>query len=199
MRMRSPSRAPPVNGLVGSTARMPTVSPRFRISRGEAVDQRALAGAGRAGDAHHPRPAGLAVDAADQLALPGAAVLEERDRPPQGARIALEEARDEVVEAEPLLGRMPASPARGSIPGLRPNEKPGEPGSPRFPSLPWSRLQPAFRFSRSPGIDARAGASLRHCAPSAAAARSPAAGSRWCPRRWCRSWRRGSTSRPGSP
>jgi hypothetical protein len=33
MRMRSPSRAPPENGLVGSTARMPTVSPRSRQRR----------------------------------------------------------------------------------------------------------------------------------------------------------------------
>ena len=37
MRMRSPSSAPPVNGDVGSTATMPTVSPAARYARARAV------------------------------------------------------------------------------------------------------------------------------------------------------------------
>ena len=41
MRMRSPSTAPPVNGLDGSTATMPTVAPsarRWAVSRSTTVD-----------------------------------------------------------------------------------------------------------------------------------------------------------------
>ena len=48
-----------MKGLVGSTARMPTVSPRGADEAGEAVDEGALAGARRAGDADDARPAGL--------------------------------------------------------------------------------------------------------------------------------------------
>ena len=46
MRMRSPSTAPPVNGLEGSTAMTPTARPVGAESRGQPVDQGRLAGPG---------------------------------------------------------------------------------------------------------------------------------------------------------
>ena len=57
MRTRSPSSAPPLNGLVGSTATIATVSPRAAVLLREARDQRALARARRAGDADPERRA----------------------------------------------------------------------------------------------------------------------------------------------
>ena len=67
MRTRSPRIAPPVNGLVGSTATTPTVLPRAAQLGDQAVDERALAGAGRAGDADEVRAAGVGEDAADEV------------------------------------------------------------------------------------------------------------------------------------
>ena len=40
---------------------------------------------------------------------------------------------------------------------------------------------------------------ITRCAGRRSPGRSRAAGSRWCPRRSCRSWRRGASARPGSP
>ena len=59
MRTRSPRIAPPVNGLVGSTATTPTVRPAARSSRDQPIDERALARAGRPGDADEIRAAGV--------------------------------------------------------------------------------------------------------------------------------------------
>ena len=50
MRTRSPRIAPPVNGLVGSIASTATRSPARRSTRDEAVGERRLPGARRAGD-----------------------------------------------------------------------------------------------------------------------------------------------------
>ena len=66
MRTRSPRIAPPVNGLVGSTAMTPTVSPLRRAFRRQPIDERALAGAGRAGDADQIGAAGAREDRRDQ-------------------------------------------------------------------------------------------------------------------------------------
>ena len=66
MRMRSPSSAPPVKGVVGSTQRMPTVSSRRRQLRRQAVDQRALAGSRWPGDPDDARPAGRRIHRAEE-------------------------------------------------------------------------------------------------------------------------------------
>ena len=76
MRMRSPRIEPPVIGLDGSTATMPTVLPRGAQLGDERVDERRLAGARHAGDADDVRLAALGVQA-----------VEDRRRPPRpGAR-----------------------------------------------------------------------------------------------------------------
>ncbi len=72
--------------------------PALAAEPGEAVHQRALAGAGRAGDAHHPRLARPGVDPPDQLALGLAATFEKGDRPPQRPRLPRQDARHQLVE-----------------------------------------------------------------------------------------------------
>ena len=89
IRTRSPSRAPPVNGLVGSTAITPTVWPGTADLRGEPIDERALARAGRAGDADEIRAAGPWERSCRISSAPaGRLVLDERDRPRDRARVA---------------------------------------------------------------------------------------------------------------
>src|SRR3954464_11977034 len=167
--------------------------PALADAAGETVHERALAGAGGTGDADHPRFSRLAVDPPDQLPLPRPAVLQDRDRPSESARVALEQARNEVVEGAPHL---PGPP----LPALRPPFR-GEEGERPETKTENSLLEPPL----SPAGWAEGwerggwGSEGPITPPSEAAARSPAAGSRWCPRRWCRSWRRGSTSRPGNP
>ena len=58
MRMRSPSTAPPVNGLEGSTATIPTVALVRAQVRGQAIHHGGLPAPGRPGDAHHVGRAG---------------------------------------------------------------------------------------------------------------------------------------------
>ena len=79
MRTRSPRIAPPVNGLVGSTAITPTVSLGVPGFGREPIDERALAGAGRPGDANEIGPAGVRKDVADQAGRGGGLVLDQRD------------------------------------------------------------------------------------------------------------------------
>ena len=95
MRMRSPSRAPPENGLDGSTQRMPTVSPAPAAGLREAVDQRALAGPRRTGDADDAGPPAAAVEPAHQLGLGVAAVLEQRHAARHGPRLARQDPLDQ--------------------------------------------------------------------------------------------------------
>ncbi len=96
-----------MNGLVGSTARMPTVSPRLRQSLAKRSTSVLL-----------PAPGGpvmpttralpvCGVEAADQLALAFAAVLDERDGAGEGARLALQQARHEVVQEGAELTAVP--------------------------------------------------------------------------------------------
>ena len=80
MRTRSPRIAPPLNGLVGSTARTPTVAPVGADRRDEPVGERRLPGTRRAGDADRPRVAGVRVQRGDDRARVGATVLDERDQ-----------------------------------------------------------------------------------------------------------------------
>ncbi len=71
-------------------------------------------------------------------------------------------------------GQMEAGrPARASMPGLRPKREAGEAGS-RGERYVLSRLQPAFRFPRSPGIDARTGGYAAPSSPRIATASSSA-------------------------
>ena len=58
MRMRSPSTAPPLIGLDGSTATTATAWPCGEPGAEQRVDERRLAAAGRAGDADDPGAAG---------------------------------------------------------------------------------------------------------------------------------------------
>ncbi len=87
IRTRSPSTAPPVNGLLGSTATTATVRLRAADRRHQLIDERALAAAGRARHANDERAAAVTVQLADQLAGGGSAVFHQGDRPRHRARI----------------------------------------------------------------------------------------------------------------
>ena len=91
MRTRSPSMAPPLNGLVGSTASTPTDVAGLAPPRDEAVDQRALARARRAGDADEKRASRSREQLAHERGPLIGVVLDERDAACNAARIAGED------------------------------------------------------------------------------------------------------------
>ena len=91
-RMRSPSSAPCVNGLDGSTEMTPTVSSRCAREADERRDERRLADAGRAGDPDRVRVAGLRVEVGDDRVRERVAVLDERDRAGERAVVAVADA-----------------------------------------------------------------------------------------------------------
>ena len=99
IRTRSPRMAPPVKGLVGSTAITPTARPARTNVRHEPIDQRALAGTRRPGHAHQVRPSGSSEDLADQCGACGRLVLDERNRPRDRTRIASENPVSELCHA----------------------------------------------------------------------------------------------------
>ena len=81
IRTRSPRTAPPVNGLVGSTAIDADRLRRRRANLGDqAIDQRALAGAGRTGDADQIGAAGAARRCARISSAPAGALVLDRAR-----------------------------------------------------------------------------------------------------------------------
>src|SRR6185295_18912744 len=86
---------------------------------GQPVHQRALARARRAGHPDDLRLPRRGVDAADQLALSLAALLEDGDRLPQRPRLAGEDTRDEAVEGSPHLTVLAATGARSPGAGSR--------------------------------------------------------------------------------
>ena len=99
-RIRSPSSAPCVNGLDGSTEITPTVCPSARTWRTSADDEARLADAGRAGEADRvraPRSAGRA--SATTLVGERVAVLDERDRAGERARVARADRLDRAALA----------------------------------------------------------------------------------------------------
>ena len=79
MRTRSPRIAPPLNGLVGSTASTPTVEVVARGCTRRGVGERRLPRAGRAGDPDRPRLAGVRMQRGDDRARVVAARFDERD------------------------------------------------------------------------------------------------------------------------
>ena len=83
----------------------------------QAIDEGALAGARRTGDSDDPRPAGRRIDLPQQLRLPAAAALDDRDRPGDGARLAPTQAREQILET---FGR--------KVPGLLPAHAEGARG-----------------------------------------------------------------------
>ena len=86
--MRSPRIAPPVYGLVGSTAMMPTCfafAPQFVD---QSIHQRALARARRAGDADHRGASGVRKELLEQRVSGGPAILDRRCGTGERARIA---------------------------------------------------------------------------------------------------------------
>ena len=87
-RMRSPSSAPCVNGLDGSTEITPTVWSCAADVADERADQARLADAGRAGDADRVGAAGVRVELADELVGERVAVLDEGDRARERAPVA---------------------------------------------------------------------------------------------------------------
>ena len=97
-RIRSPSSAPCVNGLDGSTEITPTVRSSLAHVADERADQRRLADAGRAGDADHERRARLRVELAHELVRERVAVLDERDRARERAPVAGADAGGEILE-----------------------------------------------------------------------------------------------------
>ena len=92
-RMRSPSRAPLVNGDDGSIDSTATVALALAGVRDQRADQRRLADARRPGEADDRGAAGLRVDLAHQLPALGVVVLDQRDRARERALVA----RQQVV------------------------------------------------------------------------------------------------------
>ncbi len=91
MRTRSPRMAPPVNGLEGSTAITPTVSPRPRqrwMSWSQSVD---LPLPGGPVMPTTRRLAGPVADGTDQRRHLGIAILDHADRPGQSTDVSAEE------------------------------------------------------------------------------------------------------------
>ena len=82
--------APPVNGLVGSTATTPTVR-RGSVVSDEPIDERGLAGAGRAGDADDVGAPGAREQRAERHRRPGLAVVEIAHEPRRGPDVARED------------------------------------------------------------------------------------------------------------
>ena len=71
---------------------MPTVRPVARMRSGQFVDERALAGAWRPGDADEERAAGPCKDAANEIGAGRRLVFDERDGAGDGAGIPRENA-----------------------------------------------------------------------------------------------------------
>ncbi len=94
--MRSPSSAPCVNGLVGSTESTPTVRPSGARWRQSAEIRRRLARAGRPGQADVGGASGVREDERHQLGAARVAVLDQADRAGDGAAIAREDAAGEL-------------------------------------------------------------------------------------------------------
>ena len=97
-RTRSPSSAPPLRGLDGSTARMPTVSPRARArarSASSSVDLPAPGGPGEA-DARRPREGSALARARRAARAPrralGPRVVDQVERPGDRGALAREQA-----------------------------------------------------------------------------------------------------------
>jgi hypothetical protein len=97
MRTRSPSTAPPVKGLVGSTAMMPTDEPVRRTTVVRPIDQRALPHARCAGDADDVRATRSRVETANELRAAGVVIFDDRDRAGDGACVPREYALENGV------------------------------------------------------------------------------------------------------
>ena len=95
--MRSPSSAPCVNGLDGSTDTTPTSRPSARTLPDERRDEARLADAGRPGEPDRVRAAGRRVHVADHLVGERVAVLDERDRARERAPVAGAQRVDETL------------------------------------------------------------------------------------------------------
>ena len=95
--MRSPSRAPRVKGLEGSIESTATSRSALRISAVSAPIRVLLPTPGRAGEADDPGPAGAREDLADELPAGGVVVLDQGDRPRQGALVAGDQALGEAL------------------------------------------------------------------------------------------------------
>ena len=117
-RIRSPSSAPCVNGLDGSTETTPTVCSCARTWRTSARDQARLADARRAGDADRVRAARVRVELAHELVGQRVAVLDERDRARERAPVAGADARRRAL-ARPVLAAATRTPASASTAALR--------------------------------------------------------------------------------
>ena len=100
-RIRSPSSAPCVNGLDGSTEITPTESSCCADVADERADQRRLSDPGRPGHADRVRPPRLRVEVADDFVGERVGVLDEGDRARQRTRVAGADARGEGL-ARPL-------------------------------------------------------------------------------------------------
>ena len=99
-RIRSPSSAPCVNGLDGSTETTPTVLLLCTNVADDRADQRRLAHAGRPGDADGVRAAGLGVEVADDVVRERLRVLDQRDRACERAPVAGPNAGRERLSGE---------------------------------------------------------------------------------------------------
>ena len=102
--IRSPSSAPCVNGLDGSTEMTPTVVSRSRTWRTSALISDDLPTPGGPGDADDEGRARLRVEVADELVRERVAVLDERDRPGERAPVAAADAVGEIVERPGATG-----------------------------------------------------------------------------------------------
>ena len=89
MRMRSPRIAPDENGLLGSTARIPTRRCSAARESDQLVHQRALAGARRTRDADRQRPSGIRKQKPAEFPASGTLVLNQAGRARERTKITL--------------------------------------------------------------------------------------------------------------
>jgi len=116
MRMRSPSIAPPENGLEGSTATTPTDLPRRVNSPISSLTSVDLPAPGAPGDAEHVRAAQVRMDPLHDRTADLGFILDRRNRPRDRAVLAAQNAghdsseRSLIGSPDTFLGRY-AGPA----------------------------------------------------------------------------------------
>ena len=115
-RIRSPSSAPWVNGLDGSTEITPTVCCLGAHEPDQRGRQARLADAGRPGQPDGERVARLRIDVADDLVRERIAVLDERDRTRERTPVARQHRLDETL-ARPVAPLAHAGMLRSQLAG----------------------------------------------------------------------------------
>ena len=181
MRMRSPRMAPPVMRLVGSTAMIATVLPwRRRASASASTSVLLPAPGGPVMPTMRAWPAQGASSA--RVRRLGIAVFDGR-----GGAGSARASPERILRAQSVI-------TSGCDIGLRRLA-----GESACPTLLCKGLRFGFLSYRRSSAANNVFANSDSISFSETGARSPAAGFRWCLRRWCKASRRGRTSPPGNP